>query len=167
MKIAKGYLWPHYVASVANGATQREIAEAAGVNQATASRWLSGSVVPTNAANVASFAQAYKRNVIEAFIAADLLSFKDARGALPAKGRRFLADLRHEFFPVLIAGGVIDEDGNWLLDNDQEPSRHLAAVADGDEANPAQAEEADAQAAKARAKQQAEIKRMKRGKGGE
>lgn len=73
---------------------QNEIARRVGVNQATVSRWLSGKKVPTDPAQAASFARAFRRNPLEAFVAADMLSVDEASEALSGESREFLLHLR-------------------------------------------------------------------------
>lgn len=89
-------LWSVYVDAVAprEQHRQEDIAEASGVTQATVSRWLNGKVVPDRAVEVAAFAKAYGRNVLEAFVAAGLLSEDEIGRGLPASSRRYLAELR-------------------------------------------------------------------------
>lgn len=89
-------LWAVYVTVVSAGAEERQqdVAERSGVTQATISRWAGGKATPTNPAKVAAFAKAYGRNVLEAFIAAGMLEEEDAGRGLPARSRRYLAELR-------------------------------------------------------------------------
>ncbi len=71
-------MWQQYVAAVAGGATQTAIGERTGIAQSTIGRWLNGGYVPTEAAKVAAFAQAYERNPLEAFVAAGMLTQDEA-----------------------------------------------------------------------------------------
>lgn len=66
-------LWQQYVSAVLGEDNQSDAAKKTRVNQTTLGRWIRGEVRPTNAANVAAFAQDYGRNVLEAFVAAELL----------------------------------------------------------------------------------------------
>lgn len=88
-------IWSAYVRAVSPRAERQEdIAAKIGVKQATVSRWLTGKSVPDEGAPVAAFAKAYGRNVLEAFVAAGLLTEEDAGRGLPVSSRRFLAGLR-------------------------------------------------------------------------
>lgn len=69
--------WSDYLRSVAPAAQQREIAQASGVDQATVSRWQRADA-PPRPDNVAAFARAYQRPVLEAFIAAGFLTPDEA-----------------------------------------------------------------------------------------
>lgn len=70
-------MWWDYVQQVAKGAKQADIAERAGVNQVTVSRWKKGAE-SARPENVAAFARAYGRPVLEAFIAAGFLTAEEA-----------------------------------------------------------------------------------------
>lgn len=74
--------WLRYVAILTPGLTQDQIAKAANVSQGTISRWVNGRKLPTEAAKVASFARGFDRNVLEAFVAAGMLSIKEAQRGL-------------------------------------------------------------------------------------
>lgn len=65
----------NYVSSVVGSDTQATIGLKAGVSAATISRW---SVFAPKPENVAAFARAYRRPVLEAFIAASFLSEEEA-----------------------------------------------------------------------------------------
>lgn len=73
-------LWADYVASVVGGRTQMQVERETGIAQTTISRWRSseGATKKPQPAQVARFAQVYGRNVIEAFVAAGLLTKEDA-----------------------------------------------------------------------------------------
>ncbi|MBQ1444113.1 MAG: helix-turn-helix transcriptional regulator [Renibacterium sp.] len=71
-------VWSDYLKATAPAAQQRDIAQAAGVDQATVSRW-QRSGVPPRPENVAAFARAYRRPVLEAFVAAGFLSNDEAK----------------------------------------------------------------------------------------
>lgn len=70
--------WWKYVERIAPGAQQAEIAKAAGVTPPTVSRWSTGKqgIDPKAAA---SFARAYRRPVLEAFVAAEFLTEREAK----------------------------------------------------------------------------------------
>jgi transcriptional regulator with XRE-family HTH domain len=70
-------MWWDYVQQVAKGAKQADIAERAGVNQVTVSRWKKGAE-SARPENVAAFARAYGRPVLEAFVAAGFLTAEEA-----------------------------------------------------------------------------------------
>lgn len=72
--------WVNYVNSVVGTDTQALIGQKTGVSAATISRW---SVFAPKPENVAAFARAYRRPVLEAFIAAGFLSEEEA-GQQPA-----------------------------------------------------------------------------------
>ena len=67
--------WIKYVGSVTGGETQAVIGQRAGVSAATISRW---SVAAPRPENVAAFARAYERPVLEAFVAAGFLTQEEA-----------------------------------------------------------------------------------------
>lgn len=67
--------WIDYVNKTAAGATQSAIGYKIGVSAATISRWATFAPRPEN---VASFARAYGRPVLEAFIAAGFLTAEEA-----------------------------------------------------------------------------------------
>lgn len=87
-------LWAKYVAelrSMAGDPTQTQMAEATGVPQGTISRWLDPTKnLGREPANVAMFAKGYGRNVLEAFVAADLLDIEDARAGMSDDSVAFL-----------------------------------------------------------------------------
>lgn len=70
--------WWQYVERIAPGAPQAEIAKAAGVTPPTVSRWSTGKQGIDPAA-AASFARAHHRPVLEAFVAAEFLTDKEAK----------------------------------------------------------------------------------------
>lgn len=76
-RIYASVMWWDYVQQVAKGAKQAEIAEKAGVNQVTVSRWKKGAD-SARPENVAAFARAYDRPVLEAFVAAGFLTAEEA-----------------------------------------------------------------------------------------
>jgi transcriptional regulator with XRE-family HTH domain len=67
--------WPQYVARMSGGETQAAIGHKIGVSSATVSRWSTFAPKPEN---VAAFARAYDRPVLEAFIAAGFLTAEEA-----------------------------------------------------------------------------------------
>lgn len=92
--------WDTYVSrTVGPGTSQVEIAERTGIDQTTISRWLSGGPRPRTPQMVTRFARGYDRPVLEAFIAAGLISTSDARVRVvkPRSLAGFtLAELWHE-----------------------------------------------------------------------
>lgn len=83
-------LWALYVARFAEGMTQRQVGDIAGVDQATAGRWIRGEKVPTEAAVVAKLAQGFRRNPLEAFVAAGFLTIAEAGRGLEPESRHIL-----------------------------------------------------------------------------
>lgn len=67
--------WWTYVTEKSGGATQTEIAERTGLTQPTVNRWRTSK---PKVDNVIAFARAYDRPVLEAFVAAELISKEDA-----------------------------------------------------------------------------------------
>lgn len=67
--------WWHYVEQTAPGRPQEEIARRVGVSAATVTRWKVSEPRPSN---VAAFARAYGRPVLEAFVAAGFLTAQEA-----------------------------------------------------------------------------------------
>jgi transcriptional regulator with XRE-family HTH domain len=93
-------LWAAYVAAVAGDMTATAIAEqieqrvGLGVSQPTVSRWLRGSFSgELRPANVAAFATAFERPVLEAFVAGNLLKLEEARPGLDDESVAFVASL--------------------------------------------------------------------------
>lgn len=84
--------WSKYVTGVAPNAPQKEVAAAAKVDGSTVSRWKSG--LAPKPENVAAFARAYNRPVLEAFVAAGFLTREEA-GEKPS-GRPRMADLSND-----------------------------------------------------------------------
>lgn len=72
-------LWADYVATVIDGLSQKQVERDTGIAQTTIGRWLKaeGKKSP-QPVEVAKFAQTYGHNVIEAFVAAGLLTEEDA-----------------------------------------------------------------------------------------
>lgn len=65
--------WWQYVKSVARTATQKEIAEAAGVSQPTVSRWAKGEIERATADVAVAFAVHYQASIGEALVAAGVI----------------------------------------------------------------------------------------------
>lgn len=86
-------LWIAYVAAVVGDDTQTEAGRKTKLGQTTIGRWLNGAKQPTEAAKVAAFATGYERNVLEAFVAAGMLTEEQAGKGLPAGSRMFLRSL--------------------------------------------------------------------------
>lgn len=70
--------WWKYVVGIAGTDAQVEIAKAVKLDQSTVSRWKT-SDAPGKAENVAKLARAYKRPVLEAFVAAKFLTEEEAK----------------------------------------------------------------------------------------
>lgn len=72
--------WVDYVRqTIGRDARQREVAEQTGLDQATVSRWMRGDRRQLTPYSVTKFANGYGRPVLEAFVAAGLISEADAR----------------------------------------------------------------------------------------
>lgn len=102
-------IWAAYVRAVTSGEKQEVTAEKIGQSQGNISKWKTGKVVPDEAAVVAQFAQAYGRNVLEAFVAAGFLGESDAGRGLPAASRRYLAEVRRDHEEAAAALAAIRE----------------------------------------------------------
>lgn len=68
--------WWEYVSEKSGGATQTDIAARTGLTQPTVNRWRTSK---PKVDNVVAFARAYDRSVLEAFVAAELISKEDAQ----------------------------------------------------------------------------------------
>lgn len=68
--------WYDYVKAVVPDVPKKEIAAASGVDSSTVSRWSSG--LAPKPEDVAAFTRAYKRPVLEAFVAAGFLTEEEA-----------------------------------------------------------------------------------------
>ncbi|GGK62107.1 hypothetical protein Sme01_04050 [Sphaerisporangium melleum] len=66
--------WWEYVTTVSGGATQTAIADRVGISQASVARWRT---TQPKSENIAGFARAYGRPVLEAFVAAGFLDEED------------------------------------------------------------------------------------------
>lgn len=82
--------WWQYVQSITEGAQQKDIASNLGVDQSTVSRWKTG--VPGKPENVAALARAYRRPVLEAFVAAGFLTERDAKAKVTVPDIGALSD---------------------------------------------------------------------------
>lgn len=101
-------LWIAYVQAVMGTDTQTQAASTTGIAQTTIGRWLNGVKAPTEAAKVAAFAQGYRHNVLEAFVAAGMLTEEQASGGLPASSLMFLRSLSD---PAAGLPAVADKSG--------------------------------------------------------
>ncbi|WP_374457753.1 helix-turn-helix domain-containing protein [Nocardioides sp.] len=116
-------IWAHYVRTVAEseepGSDQAAIAARVGVSQGTVSRWLGGRYLPDKAAVVAAFAKAYGHNVLEAFVAAGMLTELEAGRGLPATSRRFLQQLSEGTSTVYDAMAAHPDQGDIAGEQDR------------------------------------------------
>lgn len=85
--------WPQYVERVSGTTDRAAIGKLAGLSASAASRWMTGATKPTQAGNVAHFAQECGRNPVEAFVAAGLLDLDDTLGALGRESLDLLAEI--------------------------------------------------------------------------
>lgn len=76
--------WQEYVRRTIGADQQKEAAEKAGLDQSAISRWLKTGT-PGRAESVAAFARAYKRPVLEAFVAAGYMTSAEAKERPAAK----------------------------------------------------------------------------------
>lgn len=89
--------WWSYVERVSRGASQQVIAERTGIGQSSVGRWKTSDPKPSN---VRSFALAYDRPVLEAFVAAGFLNQREANLITPpldlsgVDGDALLAEVR-------------------------------------------------------------------------
>ena len=95
-------IWSRYVNLVAGhletgSAIARHIKEKTGMgpSQPTVSRWMNGTYVPDKPAEVANFARAFRRDVLEAFVAAGMLTLTEASRGLSKESMGFLASLNN------------------------------------------------------------------------
>jgi transcriptional regulator with XRE-family HTH domain len=86
-------LWIAYVEALMGDDNQTQAAARTGIAQTTIGRWLNGVKAPTEAAKVAAFAQGYEHEVLEAFVAAGMLTEEQAGRGLPARSKVFLRGL--------------------------------------------------------------------------
>jgi len=73
--------WSDYVARITAGVPREDVAEAAGVNVSSLSRWVNDKVTP-KAEKVVEFARALGQSPIEALIAAGYLEPEEAAGVI-------------------------------------------------------------------------------------
>lgn len=85
--------WRDYVLGLTYGESQNDVSKRAGISQPTVGRWLRGDTAKIDPGNVARFALAYDRSVLEAFVAARLLPFDEAKRGLDARAVRMLERL--------------------------------------------------------------------------
>ncbi|MBB3041172.1 helix-turn-helix domain-containing protein [Nocardioides soli] len=71
--------WSEYVARWSSGEVNRVIAQKVGVTEPSIARWKNGGIKSPDAKQVAAFARAYGRPILEAFVAADFLTEEEAR----------------------------------------------------------------------------------------
>lgn len=85
-------MWGSYLAEVVDvrHVGQEELAVMLGTSQGSVSRWLTGRKVPTEPARVVRAAQGLGRPVLEAFVAAGMLSAEDAGDGLSAESYALL-----------------------------------------------------------------------------
>lgn len=107
-------MWIAYVRAVIGDDTQTRAGERTMLGQTTIGRWLNGAKAPTEAAKVAAFAQGYGRNVLEAFVAAGMLTDDQASKGLSAKSRMFLRSLSDpaDELPAVADKGGLEESGD-------------------------------------------------------
>lgn len=111
--------WVTYLQRITDGARQVEIAKRTGLNQANLSRWMRGETVPTDAAVVAHFAECYGANVLEALIAAGMLTPEQA-GAAP--------DLTVDFYTVVDDDEALSERAKAYLRETYSLMRAMSAL---------------------------------------
>lgn len=83
--MSNGRRWASYVADIANGDRQIDIAARSGIDQTTISRWLNEQRGRMRAETVVQFARAYDANVLEALVAAGVIT--SAEAGVPARAR--------------------------------------------------------------------------------
>ncbi len=109
--------WITYVRTVIGHDTQTRAGKRTLLGQTTIGRWLNGAKAPTEAAKVAAFAQGYGRNVLEAFVAAGMLTEEEAGRGLPASSVWFLRSLSEPADEL----GAVAEPGDLEESGDQTP----------------------------------------------
>lgn len=109
--------WIRYVRTVIGEDTQTRAGERTQLGQTTIGRWLNGAKAPTEAAKVAAFAQGYGRNVLEAFVAAGMLSEEQAGAGLPKSSVWFLRSLSDptDELPAVADKSDLEESGDNSL----------------------------------------------------
>lgn len=85
--------WSEYVKLVVRDEPQAVVRERLGMSQSTASRWMSGTYSPSDAATIAHFARTYGRNPLEAFVVAGVLEMDQVLPALNDDAVHLLAEL--------------------------------------------------------------------------
>lgn len=92
-------MWGTYVRKLrlTAGDRQHDLGVAIGVTQETISRWETYASEPENGAAVAALARHYDRNPLEAFVAAGMLTRKEAGHAMGADSDKFLRTVRREW----------------------------------------------------------------------
>ena len=113
--------WWLYVESVARGAQQSEIAEAAGVSQATISRWKSGDIERPSADAAVRLAVFYGASVGGSLVAAGVL----AADALPVTIQRYEAPTDDELIELLERR--LRRDREDVTGNAQHPAPTMSA----------------------------------------
>lgn len=78
--------WDEYVTRVTAGAQQKEVADAAGIDQSSISRWKQGKYKGTpDAAKVVALARALKRPPVEALVAAGYITDDEAHETIEVR----------------------------------------------------------------------------------
>lgn len=85
--------WSLYVTRIVGDDEQLLAQDKTQISQGTISRWMRGQSVPTEAGKVAAFAQGYGRSVLEAFVAADMLTLAEVRKSLSPESLALMEDL--------------------------------------------------------------------------
>lgn len=100
-------LWASYVNAIVGDMPAQAVADriaervGQGVSQPTVSRWLRGEAsAEIKPANVAAFATAFGRAVLEAFVAAGLLTIDDVGPGLDDESIAFVVQLKSDVTPV-------------------------------------------------------------------
>ncbi len=108
--------WWQYVKTVAGSASQKEIADAAGVSQPTVSRWAKGEIERATADVAVKFAVHYDSSVGEALVAAGVL---DARH-LPVTISRY--EQPDDATLIALFSERLRRDKESAQDDDQQPA---------------------------------------------
>lgn len=121
--------WWQYVQKISGGESQRQIAARLGLSPSTVSRW---DETPARADNVAAFAREYGRPVLEAFIAAGVLTYEEARATItvPDIGQlsadELLAEIRRRIGEEVV--GNAEHPAPMNPTGGSPVKRHLSAV---------------------------------------
>lgn len=83
-------LWSAYVRDVMGEDTQTVASARTHIAQPTIGRWVHGTKAPTEVSKVAAFAAGYGRNVLEAMVAAGMLTVTEANRGISASEQRYL-----------------------------------------------------------------------------